>query len=346
MGIKCFLLDMDGVIADFVSRSLMVADIPLTHDEVTEWSYFEKYMTQGEFWNHIERDADFWNQLNEYGWSTDLYQSLAVTSTVVFCSTPSRDANAASQKIEWLRSHGYMGQNENRYFLVGHAPSKDGSKFGKNMLACPETVLIDDSDVNIRDFIESGGHGILFPQPWNENRDKVADRLGYVQAEIARIHNEIELSKWRNVAPRENPKDAIGFTKPPIHTVPPYVLLEIAMGMFEGAWKYQSYNYRKIGIRYSRYYDAAIRHLMAWWEGEDIDTASGLSHISKALSCLVVLRDAMMQSDNGGTPIVDDRPPKNLVSMDTMAVQFREMLNRLESEHGPMKPPYTHIETE
>lgn len=343
MGIRCFLLDMDGVIADFVTRSLDVARIPLIHDQVTEWAYFEKHMDQNEFWTRIELDNDFWVSLKRYDWAWDLGNELQSIAPVVFCSTPSRDARAAQQKIQWLRDHGFMGPNESRYFLVGHAPSKDGHKFGKNMLAHPETVLIDDSDANVRDFIADGGQAILFPQPWNVNRDKVADRLGYVQSEIARIHNDIELGTWRNVAPQENPKDAVGFTKPPIHTVPPYVLLEIAMGMFEGAWKYRSYNYREIGIRYSRYYDAAMRHLMQWWEGEDIDSASGLNHITKAMSCLVVLRDSMMQAERGGTGVIDDRPPKSLVPMDEMAAKFRAMIDRLKSEHGEMKSPYTHV---
>lgn len=39
-------------------------------------------------------------------------------------------------------------------------------------------------------------------------------------------------------------------------------------------------------------------------EGEDIDEESGLSHITKAITSLVVLRDAMIQ----GT-LEDDRPP-------------------------------------
>ena len=44
---------------------------------------------------------------------------------------------------------------------------------------------------------------------------------------------------------------------------------------------------------------------MAWWEGEDLDPASGLSHISKALSSLAVLRDAIHNNKMN-----DDRPPK------------------------------------
>lgn len=102
-----------------------------------------------------------------------------------------------------------------------------------------------------------------------------------------------------------NPKDAVGVKKVSLHVVSSAVLMEISLGMLEGARKYGSHNYRVAGVRASVYYDAAMRHLMAWWEGEDIDPDSGLSHVTKAMSCLHVLRDSMFMEN-----WVDDRPPE------------------------------------
>ena len=48
-----------------------------------------------------------------------------------------------------------------------------------------------------------------------------------------------------------------------------------------------------------------MRHLNEWWEGEDTDPASGLNHITKAITSLMVLRDSMIQDKFN-----DDRPPK------------------------------------
>lgn len=101
-----------------------------------------------------------------------------------------------------------------------------------------------------------------------------------------------------------NPKDAVGSSKPPLSTIPCPVLFEIGVAMLEGACKYRRHNYRVAGVRASIYYDAAMRHLMRWWEGEDIDPDSGVSHISKALAGLIVLRDAQMRG-----MVQDDRPP-------------------------------------
>ena len=101
-----------------------------------------------------------------------------------------------------------------------------------------------------------------------------------------------------------NPKDAVGVRKAPMSVVPSAVVMEMGLGMMEGARKYGRHNYRKAGVRASVYYDAAQRHLMDWWEGTDIDEASGLSHVTKAMTALAVLRDAMMND-----MWTDDRPP-------------------------------------
>lgn len=101
-----------------------------------------------------------------------------------------------------------------------------------------------------------------------------------------------------------NPKDAIGSKKAGISNVPAQVVAELGLAMLEGAAKYGRHNYRIAGVRASVYYDAAMRHLMAWWEGEDIDPDSGLPHVVKAMACLAVLRDAQINNK-----LIDDRPP-------------------------------------
>lgn len=103
-----------------------------------------------------------------------------------------------------------------------------------------------------------------------------------------------------------NPKDSIGIKKVPTHVIPETVAMEVGLGMMEGDLKYGSHNYRVVGVRASVYYDATRRHLAQYWEGEDEDPDSqvGLHHISKAISSLVVMRDAMIQGK-----FEDDRPP-------------------------------------
>ncbi len=120
-----------------------------------------------------------------------------------------------------------------------------------------------------------------------------------------------------------NPKDSIGTRKAPMSTVPGPVLAEVGVAMLEGAAKYGRHNYRLAGVRSSVYYDAALRHLMAWWEGEDLDPDSGLSHVTKAITSLVVLRDAMLQGQ-----CTDDRPPCSAAFYPALNVQAAAILER------------------
>lgn len=102
----------------------------------------------------------------------------------------------------------------------------------------------------------------------------------------------------------DNPKDAVGSAKVPSSTRSAAVDMEIGVAMMEGARKYGRHNYRVASIKASVYYDAIMRHMAAWWEGEDVDPDSGLSHITKALATLYVLRDCQITGQFN-----DDRPP-------------------------------------
>jgi hypothetical protein len=123
-----------------------------------------------------------------------------------------------------------------------------------------------------------------------------------------------------------NPKDAVGSTKPPVANVPLSVISEVGMALAEGQYKYGGYNWRVIGVRASVYWDATFRHIKAWWEGEDTDPDSQLSHITKAISALVVLRDAMIQENWN-----DDRPPRSKQTPAMVSEQYKQMLERLKS---------------
>lgn len=114
-----------------------------------------------------------------------------------------------------------------------------------------------------------------------------------------------------------NPKESFGVRKCSSSVVSQLVLMEINVAMAEGAGKYGRHNYRESGVRASVYYDALRRHADRWWEGQDTDPDSQLNHITKAITSLVVLRDAMLN----GT-FNDDRPPCLVENIDAF---FKDM---------------------
>lgn len=126
-----------------------------------------------------------------------------------------------------------------------------------------------------------------------------------------------------------NPKDAIGIRKAPMSTVPANVMAEIGLAMLEGTAKYGRHNYRAVGVRASVYYDALMRHMMAWWEGEDLDPDTGVSHVTKAIACMVVLRDSMHQEN-----WEDDRP----ISSKPFYPELNKLAGEILDRHQDKKP--------
>ncbi len=70
----------------------------------------------------------------------------------------------------------------------------------------------------------------------------------------------------------------------------PAAAVRAVVGVLEyGAQKYAPDNWRKVPDARQRYFDAAQRHLWAWWGGEKVDAESGLSHLGHAACCVLFL---------------------------------------------------------
>jgi len=82
--------------------------------------------------------------------------------------------------------------------------------------------------------------------------------------------------------------------KPPLSLIPSSLLWEMAKVLAQGADKYGTHNWRK-GIHLSRLISAAMRHITAFNEGEDLDPESGLPHLAHA-ACEIAF--ALEQSMN------------------------------------------------
>jgi hypothetical protein len=89
-----------------------------------------------------------------------------------------------------------------------------------------------------------------------------------------------------------NPKDMIGSNKLPLHLWPNTATAMGCLGFLNGMLKYGRSNFRIHGIRASIYYDAAKRHLDAWFEGEECDPDDGVPHLAAALACIAIIVDA------------------------------------------------------
>jgi Domain of unknown function (DUF5664) len=81
--------------------------------------------------------------------------------------------------------------------------------------------------------------------------------------------------------------------------VPWSAMRDVVSVLMHGAAKYGDENWRQVLAckgGQARYFDAAMRHLMAWRANEPTDDESGRSHLAHAVCCMLFLL-----ADDGGT---------------------------------------------
>ena len=76
--------------------------------------------------------------------------------------------------------------------------------------------------------------------------------------------------------------------KPRFDLITPEFLEDISKVLTYGATKYEPYNWAK-GMNWSRVFGAMMRHMWAWWKGDDTDPETGFSHLAHASCCLMFL---------------------------------------------------------
>lgn len=130
-----------------------------------------------------------------------------------------------------------------------------------------------------------------------------------------------------------NPKDAIGCHKLPLHLWPSTATSLGCLALLDGALKYGRGNWRVAGVRASIYFDAASRHLNAWFEGESVDPDSGIPHLGHALACLAILVDA-----EAAGRLVDDRQVPG--GYRSMIQQLTPHVARLQALHADRSPKH------
>ena len=123
------------------------------------------------------------------------------------------------------------------------------------------------------------------------------------------FNGDVYLEKGKQFYPDDNPKTIYGIKKTPLHLTPPAAKAHCAMAFKNGAEKYGPYNWRDKTVSASIYYGAAMRHMDAWWDGEELARDSGVHHLGHAMACMAIILDAQNVSN-----LNDDRPTEGNVA--------------------------------
>lgn len=164
-----------------------------------------------------------------------------------------------------------------------------------------------------------------------EFHENVRGYLWEYQVELVRVEDVPEDASEVPDTKPTNPKDAIGSTKLPLNLVPDTLVAYATLAFAEGASKYGSYNWRVAGVRSSIYRAALQRHLMKWWNGEEVDPATGVPHLASVIACAGIVLDATLAGK-----ITDDRPPK--VPMGELIDSLEPKIKALYEMHKDKNP--------
>ena len=178
MSDKILLLDLDGVIVDFVEGvcRLFGQDVASLYERwppgegYAFWRLFDKPITDSDFWGEVHHVGDaFWESLIAYPRADALLGRCHDYADHVYFASAGNP-----RRLTWLER--WLGKKTSHYAFAEH----------KHLLAAPGRLLIDDHDEQVDAFLVAGGDVILYPQPWNRRHAEAGPDAAFkVMQEIA-----------------------------------------------------------------------------------------------------------------------------------------------------------------
>jgi hypothetical protein len=118
--------------------------------------------------------------------------------------------------------------------------------------------------------------------------------------------------------PDGNPKTAVGAVKVPFNAIPVTALIPMGQAMADGLKKYGITNWRDSPVSASVYYNAILRHLFAWQDGEDVAPDSEVHHLGHVMACCAILLDARSLG------VLNDDRPTSTGDFSRIATEYAE----------------------
>lgn len=158
-------LDMDEILVDF-NRGLYDA-LGMEYNYVTFHQVYNYFGIIGKTREEIDAlcTLEFWANLKWMHDGKSILENVRYhfrAEQIYLLTHCMPNVNSSTGKMLWLQKH--LPEYQPRTILLQIGVSK-------SQLAKPGTLLLDDKDEAVADFITAGGQGILVPRPWNRARD-------------------------------------------------------------------------------------------------------------------------------------------------------------------------------
>lgn len=177
-------LDIDGVLVSFLGSLHKSLGVPYSYEDypyergkwnmLTDIKGFSGVPTTFEQCNDCCTDV-FWRNLEWMHDGRDILTTVVKKFTyaneVHLLTTPMPNFGSWTGKAQWVNKHIPVF---NERLIISTA--------SKSLLAGPDTLLIDDRDKNVEEFIAAGGQACLVPRPWNKSHSMADKSVDIVRA--------------------------------------------------------------------------------------------------------------------------------------------------------------------
>lgn len=183
---KRILIDVDGVLADFVSAALKIGNKlsgkNVQLDEVTQWDLIEQHFPdcEPEMYEAF-MEPGFARNLDVYEWAQKGVEMMKTLGEVRIVTSPIIGPTFCYDRVKWLEEHFDLGYKD----II----------FAYDKSCIDGTILIDDKPSNISGWIEARERdskhsflGVLWFQPWNVDEQPVDP--------LERIPHRIHTNSW------------------------------------------------------------------------------------------------------------------------------------------------------
>jgi hypothetical protein len=135
-------------------------------------------------------------------------------------------------------------------------------------------------------------------------------------AKATDLFNEVlrEIAKGPQHLIDNNAKTAAAVGKPQMSGIPPIALLALGAAMQDGVNKYGLTNWRDSQVSATVFYDAMMRHLLAWYSGEDCAADSHVVHLGHLMAGAAILLDAELHGC-----LNDNRPKGEHITAESLS---------------------------
>jgi len=176
--LELILIDIDGVIYDFVNHMLKThfSFAKCTEKDIRDYNIAKSLnISKEEFWKACDRAEGIFCEGELYSWTNELIATCErYSKRIAFCTNPGNNPKHWAEKKKFY----------DKFFVNSGIPFITTQH--KESLSLEGVVLIDDFDKNIRKFNSGLGIAITFPQYWNSNNNDLLlkDRIGYIDCTL------------------------------------------------------------------------------------------------------------------------------------------------------------------